>query len=160
VNGEANGSPMRDHSNDGNGHTGSPSYGNRGAANGVNGESGRSSRPKYHNPTRTSMNEMKRRVAAILEFVNRMQTERPSQRSSASGSDKDSKGGSTPNGVLGANASAISSGLAQAVAAGLSTASSERSEKQFTEMAAGEMMETLTKDLVQWQSLYGKHGEK
>jgi hypothetical protein len=157
VNGEATGSPMRDHSNDGNGHTGSPSYGTRGAANGVNGESGRSSRPKYHNPTRTSMNEMKRRVAAILEFVNRMQTERPSQRSSASGSDKDSKGGSTPNGALGANASAISSGLAQAVAAGLS---SERSEKQFTEMAAGEMMETLTKDLVQWQTLYGKHGEK
>jgi hypothetical protein len=160
VNGEANGSPMRDHSNDGNGHTGSPSYGTRGTANGVNGENGRNSRPKYHNPTRTSMNEMKRRVAAILEFVNRMQTERPSQRSSASGSDKDSKGGSTPNGGLGANASAISSGLAQAVEAGLSTISSEGSEKQFTEMAAGEMMETLTKDLVQWQSLYGKHGEK
>ena len=160
MNGETNGSPMRDHSNDGNGHTGSPSYGTRGGANGVNGESGRSSRPKYHNPTRTSMNEMKRRVAAILEFVNRMQTERPSQRSSASGSDKDSKGGSTPNGALGANASAISSGLVQAVEAGLSTISSEGSEKQFTEMAAGEMMETLTKDLVQWQSLYGKHGEK
>jgi hypothetical protein len=106
------------------------------------------------------MNEMKRRVAAILEFVNRMQTERPSQRSSASGSDKDSKGGSTPNGTLGINAAIISSGLAQAVEAGLSTTLSQGSEKHFTEMAAGEMMETLTKELVQWQSLYGKHGEK
>ena len=152
---------MRDHSNDANGQSGSPPYGTRGAPNGINGESGRSSRPKYHNPTRTSMNEMKRRVAAILEFVNRMQTERPSQRSSASGSDKDSKGGSTPNGNLIASMSAISSGLAQAVEeAGLSTTSSEGSEKHFTEMAAGEMMEALTKELVQWQSLYGKHGEK
>jgi hypothetical protein len=108
------------------------------------------------------MNEMKRRVAAILEFVNRMQTERPSQRSSASASDKGNKGGSTPNGApgTGANASALSSGLAQAVAAGLSTASNDGSEKQFAEMAAGEMMETLTKDLVQWQLLYGKYGEK
>ena len=155
---------MRDHSNDANGQSGSPPYGTRGAPNGINGESGRSSRPKYHNPTRTSMNEMKRRVAAILEFVNRMQTERPSQRSSASGSDKDSKGGSTPNGnLIVNNTSATSSELAQAVEAGLSSSStpSEGSEeKNFTAMAAGEMMEMLTKELVHWQSLYGKHGEK
>ena len=151
---------MRDQSNDANGQNGSPPYGTRGAPNGISGESGRSSRPKYHNPTRTSMNEMKRRVAAILEFVNRMQTERPSQRSSASGSDKDSKGGSTPNGNLGTNVSVTSSGLAQAVEAGLSATPSEGSEKNFIEMPAGEMMETLTKELMQWQSLYGKHGEK
>ena len=160
MNGESNGSPMRDHSNDANGQTGSPPYGTRSAPNGINGESGRSSRPKYHNPTRTSMNEMKRRVAAILEFVNRMQTERPSQRSSASGSDKGSKGGSTPNGTSGVDTATISAGLARAVEAGLATTSSKGSEKHFTEMAAGEMMETLTKELVQWQSLYGKHGEK
>lgn len=89
-----------------------------------------------------------------------MQTERPSQRSSASGSDKDSKGGSTPNGTLGADAATISAGLARAVEAGLAATSSKGSEKHFTEMAAGEMMEALTKELVQWQSLYGKHGEK
>lgn len=106
------------------------------------------------------MNEMKRRVAAILEFVNRMQTERRSQRSSASGSDKDGKGGSTPNGTLGANAVAISSGLAQAVEAGLSATPSHVTEKHFTEMVASEMMETLTRELVQWQTLYGKHGER
>ena len=151
---------MRDQSNDANGQNGSPPHGARGAANGISGESGRSSRPKYHNPTRTSMNEMKRRVAAILEFVNRMQTERPSQRSSTGGSGRDSKGGSTPNGHLGAHVSTVNSGLAQAVEAGLSAASSEGNEKNFAEMAAGEMMKTLTKELVQWQSLYGKHGEK
>lgn len=160
LNGEGNGSPTRDHSNDANGQGGSPPYGVRAAYNAVNGESGRSSKPKYHNPTRTTMNEMKRRVAAILEFVNRMQNERHSQRSSATSSDKDGKGGSTPNGALGANAVTISSGLAQAVEAGLSDTPSHITERHFTQMAASEMMETLTRELVQWQTLYGKHGER
>ena len=43
-------------------------------SNGINGESGRSSKAKTH-PARTSLNEMKRRVAAILEFVGQMQTQ-------------------------------------------------------------------------------------
>jgi hypothetical protein len=106
------------------------------------------------------MNEMKRRVAAILEFVNRMQSERHSQRSSATSSDKDGKGGSTPNGTLGANAVAMSSGLAQAVEAGLSDTPSHVTERHFTQMPASEMMGTLTRELVQWQTLYGKHGER
>lgn len=109
------------------------------------------------------MNEMKRRVAAILEFVSRMQTERQSQRSSASGSEKGSKGVNTPNGVVGSNTAAAaptSTSLVQAIEFGLSGGGSSGSGKPFAEMASGEMMEFLTKELVQWQSLFGKYGEK
>ena len=108
------------------------------------------------------MNEMKRRVAAILEFVNRMQTERPSQRSSASGSEKGSKSASTPSGTVDASAAASSvnsAALAQAVEA-VSAGLSIGSEKNFMDMPAGEMMDAITKDLVQWQTLYGRYGEK
>ena len=39
------------------------------------GESGKPSKPKYMNLNRTSLNEMKRRVAGILEFISRTQVE-------------------------------------------------------------------------------------
>lgn len=35
----------------------------------------RPSKPRHMHPQRTTMNEMKRRVAAILEFISRMQVE-------------------------------------------------------------------------------------
>jgi len=109
------------------------------------------------------MNEMKRRVAAILEFVNRMQTEKHSRSTSASGSDKGSRSANTPNGTADASAAASSVNsvaLIQAVDAGLLTGLGISNEKNYVEMASGEMMDMLTKELVQWQSLYGKHGEK
>ena len=46
--------PLRDNSRDPTGRS-SPTHGMNGATNGINGESGRSSRPKYHHPNRTSM---------------------------------------------------------------------------------------------------------
>lgn len=78
VNGNAtdsNNSPRRGQSHDGGGD--SPRVG---GTNGIGhsiggGESGKSSRPRHMNPQRTTMNEMKRRVAAILEFISRMQVE-------------------------------------------------------------------------------------
>ncbi len=45
------------------------------AYGGLNGDSTRPSKPKYMNPNRTTMGEMKRRVAAILEFISRIQVE-------------------------------------------------------------------------------------
>jgi hypothetical protein len=155
-NGDSNDSPMRDGSMDPNAQSRSPQ-----GHNGINGESGKSSRPKYHNPTRTSMNEMKRRVAAILEFVGRMQKDKNSQQSSASESGKSTKGGSTPNGLGNANAGgAVNSALVQAVESGLSTDSDGVPAKDFAEMASGEMLETLGNELAHWQTLYGKYGEK
>jgi len=157
LNGESCGSPSGDNSHGPSGQAGSPAH-----ANGINGESGRSSRPKYHNPTRTSLNEMKRRVAAILEFVNRMQTEKQSQGSSACASEKGSKGSSTPNVAAAAGSAGAPTGTAfvQAVEASLSEQLARVPQKNFAEMPSGEMLESLTKDLIQWQTLYGKYGEK
>ena len=155
---EGDGSPSRDRSNEVNGTSRSPPN-----ANGINGESGRSSKPKYHNPTRTSMNEMKRRVAAILEFINRMQTDKTSQNSSASASEKGSKAAATPNGVSSASAASAgpsSAALLQAVEAGLAPSNNGGPVRNFNEMPSSDMMETLGQELVQWQAFYGKYGEK
>lgn len=156
-NGEDGGTPARDASHDVNGNGASPN-----GANGIHGESGRSSKAKTH-PARTSLNEMRRRVAAILEFVGHMHTERSghTQNSSASASSS-SKGASTPNGVKESSTLPTAS-LVRAVEAGLKEASSTdetsglglMDPRDFGTMGSQDMMETLTKELVQWQSVYG-----
>ncbi|KAK6368148.1 Histone deacetylase complex subunit [Exophiala oligosperma] len=147
------GTPARDGSHDINGNGGSPN-----GANGIHGESGRSSKAKTH-PARTSLNEMRRRVAAILEFVGHMQTQTNTQSQPSSAS---SKGANTPNGVKDATALPTAS-LVRAVEAGLKEANSTDEEsglnitdqKEFGVMGSQDMMETLTKELVHWQSVYG-----
>ncbi|KIX09456.1 uncharacterized protein Z518_00536 [Rhinocladiella mackenziei CBS 650.93] len=154
ANGEEGETPMRDASHDVNGSGRSPP-----GANGINGESGRSSKAKTH-PARTSLNEMKRRVAAILEFVAHMQTEGGTQTQHSSGSTS-AKGANTPNGVKSNNSPTAN--LAKAVEAGLKEVNSKdedtgvimMDEKDFGNMGSVEMMETLTRELVQWQSIYG-----
>ncbi|OQU97361.1 hypothetical protein CLAIMM_03299 [Cladophialophora immunda] len=176
--------PLRDGSHDINGHDtrngGSPSGADRkGSAGGtggvhcINGESGRSSKAKTH-PARTSLNEMKRRVAAILEFVGRMQTERTTQVQAAiqvsGGSGGSSKGSMTPNGISKSSSTSSSAGsalptasLVRAVEAGLKDVKekdddnvvSMMDEREFATMGSVDMMETLTRELVQWQSVYG-----
>jgi len=170
LNGDMSDTPVRETLQDTNGNSGSPP----GGVNGINGESGKSSKAKTH-PARTSMNEMKRRVAAILEFVGRMQTERTphshSQQSSGTGS-ASNKGANTPNGIgsHSARSSAASlptAGLVRAIEESLRDVSENHGDvvvrvegKEFEAMASREMMETLTRELVGWQSVYGKYGEK
>ena len=129
---------------------------------------------------------MKRRVAAILEFVGRMQTERTTQiaaqnsaqSGNGSGSAVSSKGTNTPNGLSksssGSSLSAAgesslpTASLVRAVEAGLKDMQgkligdgseeinlSMMDERAFATMGSVDMMETLTKELVQWQSVYG-----
>ena len=157
--------PLRDTSRDPNLRP-SPTNGINGLSNGINGESGRSSRPKYHHPNRTSMNEMKRRVAAILEFVSRMQGDKTSPNYSH-GSSLGPSGSRTPNGVTrssggGANGNVQPAALMEGLEAGLSAAQviGEKAEREFRDLASGEMMHILTRELVSWQSVYGKYGEK
>ncbi|RMZ91233.1 hypothetical protein DV736_g1523, partial [Chaetothyriales sp. CBS 134916] len=170
--------PMRDMSHDRNGVDHSPSGGHSdgnhhgvGAKpNGFVGGSGRQSKAKTH-PARTSMNEMKRRVAAILEFVGQMQT-KASTNTSNSGKD-------TPNSHGSGKGQALPvTGLVKAVQAateakhtsghdregsdkqegavdGVNGKVRLRDDAEFRIMGSVEMMETLTKELVNWQSLYG-----
>jgi hypothetical protein len=158
--------------------------------NTINGESGRSSKAKTH-PARTNLNEMRRRVAAILEFVGRVQTERTSQlhgdkSTGSSGRGSGEKGTNTPNGLGKStnNGNMLPTvSLVRAVTDGLkdsnsreksnlstgTTSSSDESptetvatgtlnmvdERDFVGMGSGDMMEMLTRELVQWQRVYG-----
>lgn len=114
------------------------------------------------------MNEMKRRVAAILEFVNKMNGDKASPHNNSHGSSSDPSGSRTPNGVATQGSGNMANGnvqpavLLKGVDAGLSAAQilGEKAEREFKDMASGEMMHVLTRELVSWQSMYGKYGEK
>jgi hypothetical protein len=171
ANGDGN-TPMRDVGHDLNGNAngrGSPHH------NGINGESGRSSKAKTH-PARTSLNEMKRRVAAILEFVGQMQTQ--SSRQSASGKDTKSGSGSNSEKSTPVTGSLGVAGLIKAVQAATDLVAGDadgddssdatgnsnglvagklklRDETEFRAMGSTEMMESLTRELIAWQRVYG-----
>lgn len=88
---ESPGTGDNGHGNGVNGHTvTSTSNGVHGPGNGTYGNgllsdsiATRPSRPKHMNPNRTSMNEMKKRVAGILEFVTKAQEEASRRAASA-----------------------------------------------------------------------------
>ncbi|EIT76325.1 PHD Zn-finger protein [Aspergillus oryzae 3.042] len=155
-------SPRRGQSHDTNGD--SPRVG---GANGtyLNGsESGKPSRPRYVNQ-RTTMNEMKRRVAAILEFISRMQVEMASAGESTTPPGVNSD---RLNGIL---MKAVSEQLENAMASTVSEADSGTAttdgengavstEKEFKDLSSVEMMDVLTRHLLKWQQEYGKFGER
>ncbi|KAI9828282.1 MAG: hypothetical protein M1819_006620 [Sarea resinae] len=131
-------------------------------SNGVhhtNGESGKPSRPRYMNPQRTSMNEMKRRVAGILEFISRMQVEMAGENTPPSA------GGGAPNGPTTAMIKSLADTLGPVTningghdASGKHDV--EAAEKDFGQLNSLEMMDVLTRKLVLWQKEFGKYGEK
>ena len=93
-----------------------------------------------------------------------MQTERGSQSHHSSGS-ASSKGANTPNGVKGSMPHLPTASLVRAVEAGLKESKAAEDdghvhltdERDFASMGSAEMMETLTKELVQWQTVYGTY---
>lgn len=115
------------------------------------------------------MNEMKRRVAAILEFVGRMQGEGLSQGHGVNSRSSEGSGG-TPNGNVGSvGLSSTAASLVQAVELAIGkgvgivveeVGSGNANEKEFREMGSGEMMEVLTRELIGWQNAFGRYGEK
>jgi hypothetical protein len=124
------------------------------------------------------MNEMKRRVAAILDFISRMQVEM-----AASGetiTPPDSNNNVNANGNNGSSRSALLKGVQEQLGS-LFTAAATNSEdasrasslgspadfdatkereKDFKELSSVEMMDVLTRHLLKWQQEYGKYGEK
>jgi hypothetical protein len=155
---------MRDTSHDRNGIDISPN-GVNGNGNG-HGGSGKMSKAKTH-PARTSINEMKRRVAAILEFVGQMQTK---QSASTSGKDTPNSNGSGNNGkelpvaglVKAVQAATEEMDAPAAEDGGDGQVNGEekvkmtlRDDTEFRGLGSTDMMETLTKELVGWQSVYG-----
>lgn len=117
---------------------------------------------------------MKKRVAAILEFVSQMQTQQQNNNKqtssnsngstsrSSNGGNGNGKGNSTPSGMqIGGTPT---SKLVEAVTAGLQDSDGGNDgsgklkmldEVDFSKMGSGQMMETLMKELVGWQTVYG-----
>lgn len=134
------------------------------------GEKGRSSKVRTH-PARTSLNEMKRRVAGILEIVSQMQTSHnklnklpdSTSGSNSRSSDGGKGGSSTPNTTNHQVTSMPSSKMAEIVTASLQETSTIANdgkvkfvaETDFGNMGSAEMMEALTNELVGWQTQYG-----
>lgn len=118
------------------------------------------------------MNEMKRRVAAILEFISRTQLEM------AAGEQTPSNGAGAAAGGGGTSAymAGLAEGLRPILAMNLNRDQAAETEKEigsaaaavavvggereFVELSSTEMMDVLTRNLVLWQKEYGKYGEK
>ncbi|KAJ5461709.1 uncharacterized protein N7458_003261 [Penicillium daleae] len=133
------------------------------------GDTGRPSKPRHMHPQRTTMNEMKRRVAAILEFISRMQVEMAvaSENSSTPTGNGDRAQGlllkSMVEQIDSAMASTISDGgeSVPALTDGDGDApSTSAHEKDFKDLSSVEMMDVLTRHLLKWQQEYGKFGER
>ena len=145
---------MRSRSRDPNGGVDSPHNGNV-AGHYINGEVGRHSKVKHLNPNRTSLNEMKRRVAAILEFISRTQVEMAAGDS-----------GSTPPSLKGGpEGESSQQAFVKGLMAGLGSLAGESAHgaeegRDFNELTSAEMMDVLTRRLVRWQQEFGKWGER
>ena len=146
-----------------------------GAGSGHWGEAGKPSKPKHMNPNRTSLNEMKRRVAGIMEFVSRTQHEldgrdlhTPPESGGSAGSVKiDNTNASIaevrdPDTSPSADA-VVGKELVQGVINGLKALAPSQehiTEKQFASLSSAQMMAVLKGRLVGWQKDFGVWGEK
>lgn len=128
-------------------------------------------RPKHMNPNRTSMNELRKRAAGILEYISRTQVEMAGERT-PSGAHTPAKGVSNsatarPSSVTGA------SKLSNVVHGGddddddRNGADAPTQEDRlkieaddFKKMSSLQMMDVLTREIVHWQRQHGKWGEK
>lgn len=130
------------------------------------GESGRPSKPRHMHPQRTTMNEMKRRVAAILEFISRMQVE---MAVAGENSTPTSNGDRAQGLLLKSMVDQIDSAMPSSRSDGGESApattdggygDTSTHDKDFKELSSVEMMDVLTRHLLKWQQEYGKFGER
>lgn len=119
------------------------------------------SKPRHMNPNRTSMNDLRKRAAGILEYITRTQVEMAGQTTPRG---KESNGSST---TPPAKAKVAGPNGASKLSTRVDGADGERKEgipgvdeAAFQEMSSLEMMDVLTRELVLWQKDYGKYGEK
>ena len=124
---------------------------------------GKPSKPRHMNFNRTSMNDMKRRVAGILEFISHTQVEMagvgpPSATKSSTSTNTPPESHAKRGDGLG-NTSKRGMDSGERVTAALSDLDGIN-EQAFTALSSVAMMEVLTRRLMKWQAEYGKWGEK
>ncbi|KAL2053669.1 hypothetical protein ABVK25_005973 [Lepraria finkii] len=117
---------------------------------------GKPSKPHRMNPNRTTMNDMKRRVAGILEFISHTQvelagTEPPSTTKSSTSTNTPPDSNGSTNGRGDISGKAVNAALEDLEGI---------DEQAFNALSSFEMMEVLTRRLMRWQGEYGKWGEK
>ena len=112
------------------------------------------------NPNRTTMNDMKRRVAGILQFISHTQVEMAG--SAIAATSKSSPSTNTPpdsssssrngqNGKRDVSDKAVNAALLDLDGI---------DEQAFAALNSIDMMEVLTRRLMRWQGEYGKWGDK
>lgn len=110
------------------------------------------------NPSRTTLNDMKRRVAGILEFISHTQVEMagidasPRTTKSSTSTSTPPDGHSIHNRQNGKN----KLDLAKATDKAMSDLEGI-DEEAFAALSSIEMMEVLTRRLMRWQAEYGKY---
>lgn len=136
-------------------------------------ENGKPSKPRHMNPSRTTMNDMKRRVSGILDFISRTQIEMATANGIGSEDPTTTTGSSSrtrtrAHSVAGVGANG---GLTEAEGCSRATRNSDGDADGgkaisgldvdgFTSLSSVEMMEALTRGLMRWQGEFGKVGEK
>ena len=179
---DATKSPLRSHSHSGDADK-SPRYLGNGNGNtsagynwGLNVENSKPSKPRYMNPNRTTMNDMKRRVSGILEFISRTQVEmaaangrgeeiaatNPSScqmtRTHSAATLPAATGGSkTGYQAPGSHGLSV---LKDQYAGNEKPPGTDLDVQAFRSLSSVEMMEVLTRGLMRWQGDFGKIGEK
>ncbi|KAJ5100464.1 Zinc finger PHD-type [Penicillium angulare] len=126
------------------------------------GDTGRPSKPRHMHPQRTTMNEMKRRVAAILEFISRMQVEMAVASENSSTPTGNGDGDRAQGLLLKSMVDQINSAMPSTISDAGESAPTDAgdNEKDFKDLSSLEMMDVLTRHLLKWQQEYGKFGER
>jgi hypothetical protein len=138
----------------------------------------RPSRPKHMNPNRTSMNEMKKRVAGILEFVTKAQDEvarhgardqRGKDLDADARSDKHvlengESGSGNGNGNGNGNGDSSERDTPTVVngggsGSGSGSGSGTSDDTDFGSLQTADMMRVLRARLINWESEYGRWGK-
>ncbi|KAM0333462.1 hypothetical protein ACHAQA_002124 [Verticillium albo-atrum] len=115
-------------------------------------------RSKAHLHSKTTLPDMKRRVAAFLEFISKTQIEMAGESSSGSGSSQNNSEQHSPRDGATNTTEMHTNGTADAEAKGIAITSGESAGlpggPDFKELNCVEMMDVLTRDLVKWQNQY------
>jgi hypothetical protein len=101
--------------------------------------------------TKITMNDMKRKAAALLDFISRTQMELAGESLAVS------TAGTANNSTSGSSAAAADKPPGEASATPAPAGAGDRDprpEKDFKELGCMEMMDTLTRRLVKWQQQY------
>ncbi|KAL8907314.1 MAG: hypothetical protein Q9207_001491 [Kuettlingeria erythrocarpa] len=128
-------------------------------------ETGRQPKGRHLNASRTSMNDMKRRVAGILDFIGRTQVEMagevplvPMFQSTSSTSSKETLLTPADQRELILKDERLRPQDQRGKSLG--PMNGEFDLDRFKHLGSLEMMEVLTRKLMKWQGEYGKYGEK